>query len=738
MMKRLIHLAPLMALILFVVASVTAISLTAPVHANAASGEPFEYVDASGDTQPTNDLSKAIAGALRGTRVIKLTEDADYIISGNNEYIATISGSLEIDLDGHTLNIYQNGRQYLNISGGANLTIKNGTMCVKRYDTGNEGISYPIFYFRNGKSGGVLNLEDVNTYSGTLIFSSSATDATVNVIGGEHHTTHHKILGYEPEYSDGGFVNSRTPMTFTASGATFFTDKSSLVVASTSAATASTYTFTDCKLISDPKDNDGTYTLVKSESTDTTFTFNDCDIYGSVYADRVVLGNGTRICDSMTVTGYTTTGGTLNPSPSTETFTVMGCADDVSNGFTFAKQDVICPFTHEVGEVIATCAVSWHDENGSLICTENVTRGATATPPEHTIPEKIRNGWVDITFDGGWAHTLYGQAADLTVTEDTSFYPSASVCRSRLDSLMHNLTLFGNVSLNVFLPLEDAPEGIELLGLTNADSEEFTPSDSLFAQGGVRYTWYIIGSVGAIELGTELEVNARFLYNGIEFTQTFMLSPAKYAETVLSSTAFGDAKQMIADMVIYSNSIWQFVNKTDSNDPALDALITAYLDLATPKDDVTSESFTQGARGEYASLYPYVTSLTFDVAAYEPCYLLKFDSSACVKGVRFVAASGAVYATNTDTAEYDENGYLLTARSLGMSLYFIDSRVEIILTVDDGGTDHEVRGAYTLNDYYNGVHPRLNAESPEDATRLDSLMRSLRAYAASALAYKNR
>ncbi len=739
-MKRLFGFASTMTLLICAVTCITLLLAAPTIEAEAATESGFQYFDANGDEQTTDELDKAISGAMKGTRVVKLLGDTEWEAAGSSEQIVLVTGAVEIDLCGHTLTVYQGGlnnpgRRRITVSGGATLTVKNGTLCVRRVDPGNEQSSYPLFYFRDSKSGGVLNLENVNTYSGTLIYANNSTDATVNVTGGVHYVT----LDYDSALTKGGFVNSCTAMTFTATNATFFADKSSYVVSSTSTAAQSTFTFTGCKLVSDPGDSDGTYTLVKNVNAPTALYFNDCDIYGSIYADNVVLGSGTRISDAMTITDYTVEGGTLNASPSVETFVFNDCDDDVSDGFSFSKINVTCAFTHEVGEAVSLCTVAWYDENGALITTEKVTRGATATPPEHKIPENVNNGWVKIEFDGGWSNSLYGEAVDLTVTEDVAFYPSVSLCIAYLSASRFNLSLFGNVSVNVYLPLEEAPDAIELVEVTDGAGVPVLKNEQAITDSGIVYAWYPIGSVGVMELGNDIELNVRFTYNGTEFLQTLLISPAKYAETVLSSaTYYSDAKQMIADMIVYSNSIWQYVNATDENAPALDGLIAEYSELATPADRVTSESFTQGAAGDYGALYPYVSSITFDVAAYEPCYRLQLDSSARVKSVSFVTFGGAVYTMNEKNAEYDSNGYLTVARSIGMSLYYIDSEIEIILTVDDNGTEREVRGSYTLNDYYNGVYPTLHTQSPESAARLDSLMRALRAYARSALAYKNR
>ncbi len=762
-MKKLLTLASILLMAAGIILSISIAAFAESGVLAASSESGFEYVDANGDTQiEETDLAKAISGALKGTRVMKLRGDTEYIVGGNREQIVMVNNDLEIDLCGHTLTILQGGtdyagRRYINISAGVALTVKNGTLCVRRCDSGNESISYPLFYFRDSKSGSTLNLENVNTYSGTLIYANKSTDATVNVTGGNHYTTHHKTLGYDDKLTDGGFIDSRTSTTFTASDALFFTDKSSFIVASLSTNTTlpSSFTFNNCTLISDPGDTDGSYTLVKYANSQTTLTFNGCDIYGSIApivspkdenaspitAENVIFGYGTRISDAMTYSDYTIDGGVLNSAASTVNLDVIDCADDVSVGFSFTPLTIECVYTHEVGdEAAAEYTVTWHDANGDVIHTEKVTRGTTITPPDYQIPEKINNGWVYVIFDSGWSRTLYGEATEMTVTEDVSLYPSASKSLANLSAFMHNLSLFGNVTLNAYLPLESAPDGIELVEVQNGDGETIACNDLTVIDSGIRYAWYTVGSVGAIELGTELEVSVKFLFNGIEFSQTFSLSPAKYAETVLSSTSsWGDAKQMIADMIIYSNSIWQYVNGTAENDPALDALITAYRDLATPSEQITSESFTQGALGDYEALVPYVSSLTFDVAAYEPCYLIVMNDTAHVKDVRFITANGVVYDMNDTTAEYGDDEYLDVARSIGMSLYYIDSNVEIVLTVaDDDGEEREVRGTYTLNDYYNGVYPTVYAESPESAARLDTLMRALRAYAASALAYQNR
>ncbi len=196
---------------------------------------------------------------------------------------------LTLDLGGFTLTVKQTFDSTSNyiknfiVLQTATLTVQNGTIRTALLDAeGNEtNTSYPFIRMNKLSSGTAtpgLNLINVNTYGGTLIYNQDATGATINVQGGEHYLTN--------KYANvsGTFIECRGNSTVTVTGAKFYVSSNSagLVTSmsykTTSGDKASSFTFTDCEIYAESLSKN----LIANSNEFTTFKFNNCKIVGSI------------------------------------------------------------------------------------------------------------------------------------------------------------------------------------------------------------------------------------------------------------------------------------------------------------------------------------------------------------------------------------------------------------------------------------------------------------------------
>ena len=274
------------------------------IAASAATGEPdltnqpegayYAYVNTSGSTVfSTNeqDLKTVITNAKTGTTVYVL-RDVTYNTSrtvasgdGNADRIE-ISKALTIDLRGNKLLLNQDGKNCaFQVKTASEVRFKNGTLAAG-YDDGaatkhsqskyTTSKSFATFY--NTTKVNVV-LENITSYSGEMFCHYDGAGSTYTVIGGEHHITHQQTDGA------GGFIESRTNITFLAEGATFYCTAgnggliSSESYKRTTTPVESTFTFNNCKVLGDSPDMN----LVVYANNHTKINFNNCKLYGSIH-----------------------------------------------------------------------------------------------------------------------------------------------------------------------------------------------------------------------------------------------------------------------------------------------------------------------------------------------------------------------------------------------------------------------------------------------------------------------
>ncbi|MBQ8688853.1 MAG: hypothetical protein IJ515_00635 [Clostridia bacterium] len=147
-------------------------------------------------------LYDVLSNAESGTTV-QLLCDVEVYPEGNGD-IAIIKAGITFDLNGKTLSINQvkttdgpNGESTIEIDTTETVTLKNGTVGVKHTDTTS---AYPLF--RNGDHGYAvnLNIENVTSYSGGLVYAFSGNGSNINITGGEHYVI------YTAQGSIGGIV----------------------------------------------------------------------------------------------------------------------------------------------------------------------------------------------------------------------------------------------------------------------------------------------------------------------------------------------------------------------------------------------------------------------------------------------------------------------------------------------------------------------------------------------------
>ncbi len=756
-----------------------------------------------------DNLVEALAAADAGT-VIYL--QGNYTIhekwneTDDLHIIATVSKSLTLDLGDNVLSVYQEWQQCFNVT--SDFTVRNGEIRVVRssdydyaakpenYTFNNK--SYPLFRLSGYSK--TFTLENVNTYSGALIFNYNRT-ATVNIIGGKHHITHHDISGAQGCW--GGFIESRGRTTFTAEGATFFVDRSGWIATITSyydgyisdeephAPVGSTFTFNGCTLISDPGDTDGNYTLFPYANEFTKLIFNNCSIYGSINpevysndkdrfnsvlwdkmpAENLILGEGTRVATSINGKALSFAGYTFDPETAnlgfieevtTEAISLKTCNDrPYTEGYIFTTKTFKLTFNLVVADTV-NITITYHYPDGSTeLVSANLNDVITAFK-EYDVPENINNGWVQIIFDGGWSTSMYGEKlTELTVSGRVHLYPSASSKRAYLSSAMYNLTLYGNVGVNLLLPDgENIPEGIALGDIYDANGNlVLTYKDNVIG-GDIEYRLYEVGKSSVLELDNPLSCKVYFTYNNVEFIQTITLNPYDYVVKVMTdSDSNPKSVTLLADMVRYAETLYRFANKNDTATPAYITKEFAHQGSTTTlsalaasncSDLATESSFTGGAAGSFTAS-DYISAISFDLGGADPSYIIYFKENTRVVDVKFIMNDAyindkngynrgkAVYGMDKSLSTYfDGTEYLSMAHSTGISIYNLDGFVEFEITIlDENGGKHSVscKGDYNLNDYYRGIAPSGDITAA-DIARAKNILLALRSFATSTALYR--
>ncbi len=303
------------------------------------------------------NLWDAISAADAGTTVYVLN-DVEFVGKTTNTAFITISKNITVDLGGNTMTLKMNAQNPIAIGSNVTVTFQNGT--IVSYDARNNQSVHPVF--RLDTTNPTLNLNNINSYTGGLIYSYCGQSAKVNITGGEHH------LVLKSENGFNAFIHSRGGMTVNVSGASIYTARRALVAATSNKVTngdyTSAYNFTDCTIIADSASTN----LVTNANQNVTLSFTGCYLIGSIKptvnswdtdlglgamaASSVTLGEGTYVAQGSSFTdGLLTTpsGFALGEANESKSFTLNYASGTMYDGtFTTASSSKSYVFTQTV------------------------------------------------------------------------------------------------------------------------------------------------------------------------------------------------------------------------------------------------------------------------------------------------------------------------------------------------------------------------------------------------------
>ncbi|MBQ4071949.1 MAG: hypothetical protein IJD51_06030 [Clostridia bacterium] len=699
-----------------------------------------------GATVVGTDLKSALSLVDEGGTVTLLKS---MILTESAKGFAAFNKPMTLDLGGYTLAVIQEGEAcfYAN----ADVTIRNGSMrAVMNVNAPYPGRSYPLLCYGISKSNVTINLENVNTYGGSFIYTYNGTDHALNVVGGAHYAFN-RGTG-----CDNGWLDVRCNFSFSATDALFVTSSESWLVSSLSfkdtdtADLAAEFVFEGCSILSDG----GVSNVIGHANENSTFVFNGCDIYGAlnpsvnsndknagygaIGAGGITLGEGTRINGAARLIGggviVAADGFILADRAYTDTVAVKEASYDSETGnFKLSGTTVVASYTKRVVDENDTLiTVSFYAADGkTLVESFEVAAGTVITPPEYTL--SMSNGWYSSQF-AGWSTSVTGgtAATDFTAVEDVSYYPLHSEeLYADFTAARYNLAFVGKVRNFLYIP--EPPEGVELISVDDGNGTEFT-GYKVKLSDGITYRMYMIGEVGAAELSEEITVSIVYSFSGEVHTQALYLSPLKYATAVLKDAvsdapAFPESAHiLVADLVRYSNSLNRIV--TGSDDSALVALLEQYgaLNSTLPSEN----DFTE-YRANTTPLAGTIASVQLEVSSTEPRWIINIASGVDVEsisvsmdgylptvtnGVSFGSLTYEAYANAAGTTFYTEN----------IPMYNLDRLMTITVRLADGT---ERVGTYNLDAYYNGF-----STTGESVEAIRTFLKAFRAFASSSSGYK--
>ena len=765
----------------------------------------FKYTTGGKEAYATSGttFSSVVYKADAGSTVYLL---ADYEFeSSANGYLAYVEKDLTIDLGGHTMTIknrYDNATDYgqprIGIKNKVKLTVKNGTLVAGHITSAQCHRAYPFFQFAS--NGAELELDNVNTYFATLVYSWGNYDVKVNVKGGEHHSI------FSSYGCDGGYINSRAGMQFYAEGAKFYISSASTLVASAhqndgSSAKKSSFTFSGCDIITATESTN----LVKYSNEYTTIAFNGCNIYGGVItptvqsgdvnkgigeakAGSITLGHGTRLYkDIITSSKYVECGsGLVTILDQKQTaVTLKKSSGNLMTGMSYATVTDTYATSIYVGDPTDTPEIDirWYDTDGKLITTTRGRVGTLVAPPELTEYKSAAFPWCTVIYNG-WATEPGGNAGNTIVTNGGAFYLTRGDTKANLSELSYNLKLMGHVQINLYVPI-DMPSAVSDFAIykTSEAAELGTgaaTSSTTTEIGGRKYAAYTAGWIGATTLDRSVTVYIKYnvLVEGekMQVYTPVSLSPISYVKRVLADSESApysfekSAHELCANIVRYSKTLCDAVGI--SAPASLTELYDKYVIKLLGEIDNTTDDDFSGREVSVGNLGECVYSITFELTAYQPRFMLVFKPDSKVTDMRFsfegwtasYYASDVVnwnkqsfgYNTSSGVLYYDSYGqyvntsgvvcdaygnalpdkkagtrtdYIAVAYTDNIQIYNIDS--DMTVTVTAGGNTYT--GMYNINSYYNGVKDHLDADTLA-GVRL--FLKSMRAYGDSVIKYR--
>ncbi len=393
--------------------------------------------------------------------------------------------------------------------------------------------------------------------------------------------------------------------------------------------------------------------------------------------------------------------------------------------------------------------VTWYNPDGSILTQTEHKHGTTVGEiPEYDQTVNGENGWLKFSY-AGWSKVRDGEVTDdFKILKETSYYPAVANATPYLVDAMFNLTLYGNIQLNILIPDSDIPQGVNFIGVYSdlASAEAGTGALNSIETGipakGRTYSQYIAGEVGATELSNIVNVYVKFTYGQITLYQKINMSAYSYAKNVLSRGEGTTGSTVVADLVRYSNELTKASNKSDTGNAELEELLANY----NYTSDISSVTFPE-SDADYSNLTQYVDFITFNMSASEPTYYIDIKDGALVKSVSLSMNGWVPNETDNYNFGYlsyniDEskttknNGYITVCESESIPIYNLDQQVTITLTVElDTGSTTTVSGTYDLNAYYNGIKAG-NGFTETDIERYKAFLVALRAYASTTAEYR--
>ena len=642
-------------------------------------------------------------------------------IDNNNSYFARIKVGMTIDLNGYTLTLLRGTLAGDNAGGQEKIafeitkdalkqpiTFKNGKIFTADRNVTSE--VYAIFYV--GYNNIVFNLENVDTYSGGLLYSYSAS-CYVTINGGVHQT-YNNMKGAQ---SNGASMVFRNTFTLTATDAKFYLDNYNRGLFSVNAqkeelakSMSGVATFNNCDILMYSIHDTGkqpTESIISDYNGSTVTYFNGCRLYGSINPVKrnafdtdikdysVILGTyngiptewateGALITENLIITeqGYAPKAQTRS-----ETITFKGFTrheSPIPTNWNFKNITYNVKYDMILAEGYT---VSWYlYDSAEPYFVSTVLPGETAKVPT-TLPSTtdVDNGWYQIVHTGGWSFDMFGTAEELVITEDTKVYPAANV-KAWMTSLKYNIKLMGHVGLRIYVP-NAIPTGVTIKSITSGSCSK---DGYITTMGGVEYNGYGLGSVGCTDIAgntvVTIVLNVVAADGSVDLTQKVTLSAIKYASQVLENKGgeFDDAVTLMADMLRYSYTVAEYMNYYAKAEPpakyvAIRNLYNQYSDKCSPINESWFK-YDNSLVNATDTLAPYVEWITFEITGYQPRFRVKFKQSAKVVAVKFDIVEGwYAWSKGSETGKnWSSNIASNPNANWGMSYYTADP--------DDGDT----------------------------------------------------
>ena len=670
----------------------------------AGEGVVFEYT--SGGVKKyadsTVDFGTVVAQADQGSTVYM---HSDYTVeSSQNGPIATVNRKLTLDMQGHTFTLkdkYEssknNGQISIYVSTADGFTVKNGTVISGFSTSAQKERAYPFFHF--GANGAVLNLENVNSYVGPIIYSWGTSNVKLNITGGEHHSVR---VG---SGCDGGFIDSRAGITASVRDAKIFISDNSWLVSSLhqndkTGAPVSTFTFENCDVITESAD----INLIPYASEYTRIYFNGTRLFGGtvtpgensgdrdkgigVIADGgILLGEGTAWHTGFNydakcaiADGYVLYNKEASKSISLSRFSGNLCdgysiAAAASSSYTTAY-NVFDPAS------VPKVTVYWRDEGGELLATTEAPENASATPPTLESYREVAGEWYTQVYDG-WSRTPGGAPDNkLIATDGVSFYVTRGSVKPNFTHTKYNLKLMGHVQLTLFVP-EFLPSNVSVVGVYRSEAEANAGTGAvskgkLTVGSDGAYGEYIVGWSGATRLYETKSIYVKYTVKHDGRTSTLVqqikLSALGYLKALLADSERATpsypraAHKMVANILRYSYVLTETVGLSQNSEIA--ALYGKYVPALLDEIDNSTDTDFPESTLDVGELRNYVQSIAFEVGSYQPRYRIVFKKDSGVTDMKigfegWFAGSAGEPNWKEQTFSYNKTSGILYYDSLG-------------------------------------------------------------------------